>query len=263
MGEFIDMTGWKMWEHGVPGSRLTVIKRTDDRTQPNGKNVVMWLCECSCEKHTLVEVAGSHLRAGHTQSCGCYEADRKSETHKKYNKYDLSGEYGIGWTTNTNKEFYFDLEDYEKIKYCCWNEIVHKCGYHYLYATDCHTGKKFRFHQMLELGWELTDHIDRNPLNNRKENLRPATHTENARNSSISKNNTSGFTGVYMCKQNNWERWRAEICVNKNRIVLGHFIDKTDAIKARLEAEAKYYGEFAPQRHLFAQYGITQQNNLG
>ena len=35
---------------------------------------------------------------------------------KKYNRYDLSGEYGIGWTTNTNHVFYFDLEDYEKIK---------------------------------------------------------------------------------------------------------------------------------------------------
>ena len=34
-----------------------------------------------------------------------------------------------------------------------------------------------------------------------------------------------------------------------------------DAIKARLEAEKKYFGEFAPQRHLFEQYGITQQND--
>ena len=41
---------------------------------------------------------------------------------KKYNKYDLSGEYGIGWTTNTNHVFYFDLEDYEKIKDYCWIE---------------------------------------------------------------------------------------------------------------------------------------------
>ena len=43
---------------------------------------------------------------------------------------------------------------------------------------------------------------------------------------------------------------------------LGYFNIKEDAIKTRLEAEAKYYGEFAPQRHLFEQYGITQQNDL-
>jgi len=27
MGKLIDMTGWKMWEHGVPDSRLTVLER--------------------------------------------------------------------------------------------------------------------------------------------------------------------------------------------------------------------------------------------
>ena len=43
---------------------------------------------------------------------------------------------------------------------------------------------------------------------------------------------------------------------------LGYFNIKEDAIKTRLEAEAKYYGEFAPQRYLFKQYGITQQNDL-
>ena len=45
---------------------------------------------------------------------------RSSKCNKKYNKYDLSGEYGIGWTSNTNQEFYFDLEDYDKIKDYCW-----------------------------------------------------------------------------------------------------------------------------------------------
>ena len=34
--------------------------------------------------------------------------------NKKSNIYDLSGEYGVGWTSNTNEEFYFDLEDYDK-----------------------------------------------------------------------------------------------------------------------------------------------------
>ena len=38
---------------------------------------------------------------------------------KKYNTYDLSGEYGIGYTTKGEK-FLFDLEDYEKIKDYCW-----------------------------------------------------------------------------------------------------------------------------------------------
>ena len=63
----------------------------------------------------------------------------------------------------------------------------------------------------------------------------------------------------------NWERrrnkWRSRIVVDEKEIYLGTFQNKEDAIKARLKAEAKYYGEFAPQRHLFEQYGITQQND--
>ena len=37
-------------------------------------------------------------------------------------------------------------------------------------------------------------------------------------------------------------------------------MNKEDAIKARLEAEAKYYGDFAPQKHLFEEYGIVLKN---
>ena len=36
MGKFIDMTGWRMWEHGVPESKLTVIKQAEDRIRARG-----------------------------------------------------------------------------------------------------------------------------------------------------------------------------------------------------------------------------------
>ena len=38
---------------------------------------------------------------------------------RKENIYDLSGEFGIGYCTNTGSPFYFDLEDYNKIKNYC------------------------------------------------------------------------------------------------------------------------------------------------
>lgn len=38
---------------------------------------------------------------------------------------------------------------------------------------------------------------------------------------------------------------------------LGYFANKNDAVIARLKAEAKYFGEFAPQRHLFEEYNIV------
>lgn len=55
------------------------------------------------------------------------------------------------------------------------------------------------------------------------------------------------------------KKWKAYLSVNSKQIHLGYFVNKDDAIRARLEAEAKYFKEFAPQRHLFEQYGIQEQ----
>tara|TARA_R100000995_G_scaffold84711_1_gene64431 strand:+ start:3495 stop:4145 length:651 start_codon:yes stop_codon:yes gene_type:complete len=85
------------------------------------------------------------------------------------------------------------------------------------------------------------DHKDRNPLNNKIDNLRLATKKENCRNSSMSKNNTSGVTGVHWHKVK--KKWEATITEGKKKY-LGIFTNKEDAIKARKEAEIKYYGEF-------------------
>ena len=57
--------------------------------------------------------------------------------------------------------------------------------------------------------------------------------------------------------------WQVYISVDKKKIHLGWCSNKEEAIKIRLLAESKYYGEFAPQKHLFEEYGInTQQNDL-
>ena len=104
------------------------------------------------------------------------------------------------------------------------------------------------------LGYQYYDHEDHNTLNNRRYNLRPATYTENNRNASKRKDNTSGVIGV------NWNKnesvWVARISINGNRKVIGKFIKKIDAIKARLKAEKEFYKEFAPQKNLFQQYDI-------
>ena len=74
------------------------------------------------------------------------------------------------------------------------------------------------------------------------------------------KNNSSGVTGIHFDKK--ISKWVARIQCENKRINLGRFNEKIDAIKARLRAEIKYFGEFAPQKHLFQKYGIIiQQNN--
>lgn len=98
------------------------------------------------------------------------------------------------------------------------------------------------------------DHIDRSAFNNRRYNLRKATISENNRNHNLRKNNKSGITGVYWDKSRS--RWESYIEVDSKKKNLGYFTEKEDAVKVRLEAEAKYFKEFSPQKHLFEKYDI-------
>jgi len=87
------------------------------------------------------------------------------------------------------------------------------------------------------------DHIDRNVLNNRKANLRICTHTQNARNAGIGKNNTSGYKGV--CWNKRKSKWMVEIMADRKRFFLGYFKNKLDAAKAYNAGAIKYHGKFA------------------
>ena len=257
-----DMTGWIMSEHGFPDSRLTVLYQTDDYIDNTGQHYAMYHCICNCQDNKEIDVRASNLRFGITQSCGCIHRESLSLlglSNKEYNKYDLSGEYGIGWTSNTNKEFYFDLEDYDKIKDYCWCE--HKIEgktYSALEARNPITKQTIRM--SFVLGYKNYDHINRNTLDNRRSNFRICTASDNARNRNKSKSNTSGFIGVHFDAKR--QVWVARITDKPNhRIIVYNGTNKQDAIIARLNAELKYYGEFAPQRHLFEQYGIEVENN--
>lgn len=241
-----DLTGQRF-------GRLVAVRRVEDHIQSNGKKEVQWLCNCDCGEEVVVRRC--HLQSGGTQSCGCLNKEKTKEfnqlTKQKQNKYDLSGEYGIGWTSNTDEEFYFDLEDYDKIKDYCWNSHINNAGYKSLEAR--HDEKIVKF-QWIILGKNY-DHVNRNPLDNRRNNLREANRQENSRNHSLRKDNTSGVSGVNWSKRMN--KWYARINNNDGkRISLGYFDDINDAIISRLKAEKKYYGEFAPHRDLYKEYGI-------
>ena len=239
--------------------RLTVKRQAEDYISPTGRHLARWICECSCDNKTEIIVLGSKLKNGNTQSCGCLQKERAakavSKRCHKVNKYDLSGNYGIGWTSNTNKEFYFDLEDYDKIKDYCWSEDIQRDSFSCLKARIPNENKIMRMHVFL--GFSGYDHINRNELDNRKENLRKATHQQNSCNRSLRKDNTSGVTGVYFDKTNN--NWYASITIFGKHIKLGTFANKEDAIKARLNAEVKYFKEFAPQSELYEEYNINKE----
>jgi len=78
---------------------------------------------------------------------------------------------------------------------------------------------------------KLVDHIDRNKLNNQRNNLRYVNSSTNSINSGIYKNNTSGCKNVYWHK--NRKAWQVFTQRNRKIIYIGLFKNKNDAIKAR------------------------------
>jgi hypothetical protein len=188
----------------------------------------------------IVNVSASSLITKNTRSCGCLIKEVQHERGKSMrilNTYDLTGDYGIGYTLK-NEEFYFDLEDYNKIKDYTW--YLNKSGY----TMTTVYGKVIFMHNLVMNPPEnkQVDHIYHNTNDSRKENLRICETYENAINKIMQSNNTSGVVGVSWCKTK--EKWAAYINYNKKRYSLGRYTNFEDAVKARKEAEEKYHGEF-------------------
>lgn len=232
---FIDLTG-KVF------GKLEVIKLDKIRTKATGRTY--WICKCSCGNKDDLSIRGDAL-GKRTWSCGCYHKEQAAkyckENYTKTNKYDLSGEYGIGWTSK-NEEFWFDLEDYDKIKGYCWS--IADSGY--LQARD--NNSIILIHRLIFMnqypdGNFTVDHIGHNVLDNRKSKLRVAEQRHNCRNKIKMNKNTSGVTGVSW--DNAKQRWLAQIGINHKNIYLGRYVNFEDAVKARKEAEEKYFGEWS------------------
>lgn len=255
MGRFVDLTGQRF-------GRLIAIERCKERAK-HGKSV-KWKCVCDCGNEVIV--ASGLLKSGATKSCGCLKKEQliingKSNLGKrrKWNRYEIHDDYAIGYDDKGNF-FIIDIEDLEEIKSHYW--YLGAKGYWMSQCTYQNgENKHLKMHKILcrtEDG-QVVDHINRDKNDNRKCNLRACTITENNRNSTIAKNNTSGVIGVTWNKER--KKWKAYVIQSNNgknpEIFLGWFDNKEDAIKARLQGELKYYGmEFAPQRNLFEQYGI-------
>jgi hypothetical protein len=90
---------------------------------------------------------------------------------------------------------------------------------------------------------QLLDHINGNILDNRVENLRAATHSENMRNSRKAVNNTSGVKGVYWQKDKNM--WRVQIWNNGKQQYVGRYRNIDDAQAAAASFRQVNHLEFA------------------
>ena len=82
------------------------------------------------------------------------------------------------------------------------------------------------------------DHKNRVRCDDTWDNLREVSKKCNSRNCCVSKNNTTGITGVHWYEF--WKKWRARIRVDGKQIHLGVFKSKREAAQARWDAEVKY-----------------------
>jgi hypothetical protein len=119
------------------------------------------------------------------------------------------------------------------------------------YLKVCLLGKKYAVHRIIyamhnQLNPEVVDHIDGNRLNNKIDNLRACTKTQNNTNTSIRKHNTSGCKNVSFHKQTG--KWRVIVRKDGKPHSFGLYDDIELADLVALEARNKLHGDFASHR---------------
>lgn len=208
--------------------RLTVI---GEGIIENGKRKYECLCDCGNKKY----ISKSHLTKGHTKSCGCLQKERTSAASYVHGKSK----------ERIHKE---------------WRGILHRCKnpsashYENYGGRGIEVCEKWKgengfinfYDWAMENGYsdDLTlDRID-NDKGYSPDNCRWVTHMENCHNRGVRKDSVTGCAGVNPRENKNGTVvYRAYITTNYKRTYLGKFDTLEEAVSARKEAEAKYWGK--------------------
>lgn len=163
-------------------------------------------------------------------------------------KIPLHGKLGEGLYA------FVDDEDYDLISSLRWFATGRRQGQYYA-RHDKRAGKFLIVVQMHRLLMGnpkeyQVDHVDGNPLNNQKANLRLSSLPQNIRNRQKLSSNTSGYKGVVY--RPGWNKWRARISIDGHRIHLGDFETREAAARAYNDAALTHHAEFACLNELAA-----------
>lgn len=173
---------------------LELVPKTKEDTYEGRK----WKCLCDCGNVIVATTKTLHSEGVH--SCGCYirnvsskkanEARRKRTGALKSNKYviHLEEKY-VEMFDSSDQKFLIDLEDLERVSQYCWTVRKGKSfGYVKTWTKEKHSLLLHRFIMNAQPG-QIIDHINRDPSDNRKANLRFCTWSQNNRN----KSNVKGY----------------------------------------------------------------------
>jgi len=219
------------YDEDLSGKRfghVLVLERANQRAQ--------WKCLCDCGVEFVTTQAD--LKAKRTRT-GCFECRKASFIRlvDDYAEVELNERWGI-WGK-------ISLEDVERVRGYCVSCTGHKKREYAQISTMRGGGKQLQFHRWLlmdKLEGDLTvDHINGNPLDNRRENLRVCTQAQNNGNRFC--RSKSGYMGVVLdtTKGNRKPLWMAKI---KHRY-LGKYKTPEEAAKAFDAAAREEYGKYA------------------
>ena len=137
-----------------------------------------------------------------------------------------------------------DDGDWDEVSKYKWRSSMSARGIYY--AASFIGGKHVRLHQFLmraPAGMEV-DHVNRNSLDNRRENLRVCTHQQNTQNCSKRNSTSSQYKGV--CWNKREKKWMAYITIHGKRHYLGCCHGSEDGAARAYDAAARAaFGEFA------------------
>lgn len=182
------------------------------------------LVECSSESKGIFIARWNDVKRG------LVSGNVRGESRVKRNRYEEKEDSVIVFF-NSGGHFVCDKEDIELVKSRTW--YLNSNGY----ARDSN-GEYF--HKLLidtQEGY-VVDHINRNKLDNRKNNLRVCSPSDNSHNMSLFCTNNTGHTGVYARKNG---KYSAVIVADYKTIRLGTFETFEEACKAYDIGKEKYH----------------------
>lgn len=223
----------------------------------------MYKCDfCGRESSKKIRYGGHTVCSKHMHQLHKYGKvlDNNPRTNNDLNDYEIKNNLVYFNLYNQKNEkigqFFIDIEDIEKVKYHKWR-VSHG------HIVTGQPAKK----QQKDLSWiilgidsiengMIVDHVDGNPSNNTRENLRYCSQSENTLNKNFTSNNTSGFIGVSFQKSKG--RFDPEIRRNGIRCHLGYTKTLEEAVYKRYLAEQIVFGEFANSTEQNKKYEFTK-----